>query len=169
MIPESGNRFSDKIMRRQTIMRIVAVVVLALLTAVPAAATSPSVEDLFQQFGLFGKWASDCKQPATPANPHVSITMPSPGLVLENHDLGADFAVNRYSVLSATRISEVRLSVEVIFQPGTQDEERQTLVFQIRDGTRRTMFNQPAGGPVRVKGGIAVASDTKTPVLRKCE
>ena len=85
-------------------MRIAAVIVLAVLTAMPAAA-APSVEDLFQQFGLFGNWAADCKQPATPANPHVSITMPSPGLVLEDHDLGADFAVNRYSVLSAERVS----------------------------------------------------------------
>ena len=44
-------------------------------------------------------------RPATPANPHVSITTPSAGLVLEDHDLGPDFAVNRYSVLSAERIS----------------------------------------------------------------
>ncbi len=150
-------------------MRIVAAIVLAFFTAVPAAATTPSVEDLFRQFGLFGDWASNCKQPATPANPHVSVTTPSAGLVLESHDLGADFALNRYSVLAATRVSDTRLSVEVVFQPGSEIEERQTLVFQIRDGTRRTLFNQPIGGPVRVKGGIALARGSKTPVLRKCE
>jgi hypothetical protein len=127
------------------------------------------VEDLFRQFGLFGDWASNCKQPATPANPHVSVTTPSAGLVLESHDLGADFALNRYSVLAATRVSDTRLSVQVIFQPGSEIEERQTLVFHIRDGTRRTMFNQPVGGPVRVKDGIAVGYGSKTPVLRKCE
>ena len=150
-------------------MRIAAVFVLALFTAVPASASDPSVEDLFRQFALFGDWAGHCKQPATPANPRVSITTPSAGLVLESHDLGADFALNRYSVLAATRVSDTRLSVEVIFQPGSEIEERQTLVFQIRDGTRRTMFNQPIGGPVRVKDGIAVGRGSKTPVLRKCE
>ncbi len=147
-------------------MRTMAAIVLAALAIMPAAA--PSVENLFQEFDLFGNWAADCKQPATPANPHVGITMPSPGLVLEEHDLGADFARNRYSVLSAEKLSATSLSVAVIFQPGAQGEERQTLVFQIRKATRRTMFNQPAGGAVRVKDGIALARGSKTPVLRKC-
>jgi hypothetical protein len=150
-------------------MRIAAVIVLAVLTAMPVTADAPSVEDLFQQFGLFGNWASDCNQPATPTNPHVSITTPSPGLVLEDHDLGPDYAVNRYSVLSAARISDTRLSVNVIFQPGSAIEERQTLEFLVRDGTRRTMFNQPDGGAVRVKDGIALAHNSKTPVLNKCQ
>jgi hypothetical protein len=150
-------------------MRIAVGIVLAVLTAMPAAATVPSVEDLFQQFGLFGNWATDCNQPATPTNPHVSITLPSPGLVQEDHDLGPDYAVNRYSVLSAARISDTRLSVKVIFQPGSAIEERQTLEFLIREGTRRTMFNEPAGGAVRVKDGIALAHNIRTPVLNKCD
>ncbi len=150
-------------------MRIAAAIVLAVSAAMPVAATATSVDDLFQQFGLFGNWAIDCKQPATPANPHVSIASPSAGLVLESHDLGPDYAVNRYSVLKAARISATRLSVQVIFQPGSEVEERQTLEFRIRDGTRRTMFNQPAGGAVRVKDGIALAHGSKTPVLNKCE
>jgi hypothetical protein len=149
-------------------MRIAAVILSVVLTVTPVAA-SPSIEDLFRQFDLFGTWANDCKQPATPANPHVSITMPGPGLVLEDHDLGADFEMNRYSVLSAEQISPTRLSVAVIFQPGTQDEERQKLKFLIRNGTKRTMFNQQEGGSVRVKDGIALAHHVKTPVLRKCE
>ena len=59
--------------------------------------------------------------------------------------------------------------MEVIFQPGTETEERQKLVFPVRDGTRRTLFNQPEDGPVRVKDGVALAHGTKTPVLKKCE
>jgi hypothetical protein len=150
-------------------MRIAAVFVLAVMTVLTAAAESATIEELFQQFGLFGTWATDCRQPPTPVNPHVSIIVPSPGLVLEDHDLGADFARNRYSVLAATRVSQTRLSVGVIFEPGAPDEERQKLVFEIRDGTRRTLFNQPDGGEVRVKDGIALASGIKTPVLKKCE
>ena len=152
-------------------MRIAAVILSAALsvsfTFLPAAA-SPSVEDLFHAFDLFGDWASDCKQPATPANPYVSIVLPSPGQIMEEHDLGPDFEHNRYSVLSAERISATRLSVAVIFQPGAQGEERQKLTLMIRNGTRRTMFNQAEGGPVRVKDGIALAHHIKTPVLRKC-
>jgi hypothetical protein len=150
-------------------MRLMAAIVLAVLSAMPVAASAPSVDELFLEFGLFGSWAADCKQPATPDNPHVGITMPSPGLVLEDHNLGADFAINRYSVLSAARVSAEGISVEVIFQPGSANEERQTLVFLVHNGSRRTMFNQPVGGEVRVKDGIALAHHTKTPLLQKCE
>ena len=150
-------------------MRIAAVLVLAVATAMPAAAQTAPVDVLFQQFGLFGTWASDCRQPASPANPHVSITTPSPGLVSETHDLGRDYAVNHYSILSAERLSAEQLSVAVIFQPGTETEERQNLVFRVREGTRRTLFNQPDGGAVRVKDGIELAHGSKTPVLNKCE
>jgi hypothetical protein len=149
-------------------MRLLAVLALVASFLLFHGADAASVEELFQQFGLFGSWASDCDKPATPSNPHVSITMPSAGLILEDHNLGPDFAVNRYSVLSAERVSQTGLSVDVIFQPGTEVEERQKLVFAVRDRTRRTLFNQSMGGAVRVKDGIALARGSKTPLLQKC-
>jgi hypothetical protein len=148
-------------------MKIAAAVVFVLVSISPAT-SSASVEELFHVFDLFGSWAPDCKQPATPDNPHVAITMPSSGLVLEDYDLGPDFEMNRYSVLSAERLSATRLQVAVIFQSGTQNEEHQKLVFFIRNGTRRTMFNQPEGGAVRVKDGVVLPYHVKTPLLRKC-
>jgi hypothetical protein len=150
-------------------MRLVVISAVVASFLVSSSANAASVEELFQQFGLFGTWATDCSKPATPGNPHVSITTPSSGLVLEDHNLGPDFAVNRYSVLSAEQVSASSLAVDVIFQPGTEVEERQKLVFSVRDDTRRTMFNQPVGGAVRVKDGIALARGSKTPLLRKCE
>ncbi|HMF24344.1 MAG TPA: hypothetical protein VKG24_19785 [Pseudolabrys sp.] len=149
--------------------RLVAVFVVAALLLVSPGASATSVEELFQQFHMFGTWAADCNEPATPQNPRVSITMPSAGLVLEDHNLGADFAVNHYSILSAEQLSATGLSVEVIFQPGTTDEERQKLIFAVRNNTRRTLFNQTDSGTVRVKDGIALARGSKTPLLRKCD
>jgi hypothetical protein len=151
------------------VKRFVAVLVVIASTAAFQAAHATPVDTLFQDFGLFGSWALDCKAPAAPNNPHVSITTPSPGVVLEDHDLGPDYAVNRYSMLSAERAAPDELSVETIFQPGTTVEERQKLVFRVRDKTRRTVFNQPDNGPVRVKDGIVVGLGTKTPVLKKCD
>lgn len=148
-------------------MRIAALFVVALLTANTAAASTP-VDELFQNFDLFGNWAADCAQPASSANPHVAITMPSPGLVFEDHDLGAEYAINHYSVLSAAKLSAERLSIEVIFAPGSENEQRQKLILLIRKQTRRTMFNQPDGGEVRVKDGIALTRGTRTPLLKKC-
>lgn len=133
-----------------------------------AAAADSSAEELFRQFDLLGNWAIDCEQPAAPANPHVRILISSPGTVLEEHDLGAEFAVNHYSIMSATRLSPERLSVEVNFRPSDGEEQRQKLILLVRKATRRTMFNQPEGGEVRVKDGIALGHGVKTPVLRKC-
>jgi hypothetical protein len=149
-------------------MRAAASVLFATLVASSVQASSP-VEEQFKAFDLFGTWAAQCDQPATPGNPHVSITMPNEGTVLEEHDLGTQSERNIYSVLSASRMAPARLSVEVIFRPGAQNEERQKLVFLIRNGTRRTMFNQPDGGEVRVKDGVALAHRIRTPVLKKCD
>lgn len=155
-------------------MRFAAVFVFGLLLANSAAAEppeqapSPSAEKVFQSFGLFGDWALDCKEPASPANPHVAISVLSPGLVLEEHTLGDEYAVNRYSVLSAARLSPERLAVEVLFGPGTENEQRQKLILQVHKGTRRTLFNQPEGGEVRVRDGVALSQHTRTPLLKKC-
>ena len=57
----------------------------------------------------------------------------------------------------------------MIFRPGQEGEQRQRLEMAVRDGTRRTLFNQPEGGPVRVEDGVAVGYGLKTPLLKKCE
>lgn len=146
-----------------------AAVFLFLATALPAAADGPSPEQLFRQFDLFGTWASDCAAQASPANPHVLIHMLAPGVILEDHDLGPENVVNRYSVLAAEKLSDTQLAVKVIFQPGREGEERQKLVWAVHDRTLRTMFNQPQDGPARVKDGVAVKFGVATPVLNKCE
>ncbi len=154
-------------------MRLAAVLLLCLAAAgraaaAPTAGEGPPPEVLFQEFGLFGTWASDCAAQPSPANPHITISQPAPGVILEDNDLGPNNVVNRYSVLAAEKLSATRLSLQVIFQPGREGEERQTLVWAVRGGTLRTLFNQPQGGPVRVKDGMAVNFGIATPVLRKC-
>src|SRR6185369_17055616 len=111
-------------------MRSATVSVLAFLAATSAAAQqAPSTDELFNTFGLFGRWAYTCAAPAAPDNPHVTISTPTTGLVLEDHDLGSEYTVNRYSVVAARKIGPERLSVDVIFQPGAPGEERQKLEF----------------------------------------
>ena len=149
-------------------MLMMAVMVLAAATAMPVDKTEP-LETLFREFGLFGTWAPDCKQAASLDNPHVSITIPGAGAVLEEHDLGSGFAINRYSMLTGERLSDELLAVQTIFQPGTAEEERERLVFRVRGETRRTMFNQPDGGKAHVVDGVALPAGSKTPVLKKCE
>ena len=98
---------------------------------------------MFRQFGLLGTWAVDCARPAALDNPHVSDVLVSPGEVMERHDLGPDSEVNQYSILAAERLSKTRVGLRVIFRPGQEGEQRQRLEMAVRDGTRRTLFNQP--------------------------
>ncbi|HEX4077598.1 MAG TPA: hypothetical protein VHX61_01820 [Rhizomicrobium sp.] len=150
-------------------MRLAAVMALVAAIAVPAAAHAETVDELFHAFWLFGAWAPDCKRAASPVNPHVSISAPGAGQVLEEHDLGSGFAVNRYVMLTAELLSDDLLSVSTIFQPGTAEEERERLIFRVYGGTRRTMFNQPEGGAVLVKDGVVLSNGRKTPLLHKCD
>jgi hypothetical protein len=150
-------------------MRLAAVLALMAATVMPAAARAESVDELFHAFWLLGTWAPDCKLAAAPKNPHVRITMSDTGQVLEDHDLGAGVAINHYRIVSAKRLSDERLSVEAIFQPGQATEERDRLIFRLRGGTRRTMFNQPDGGEVRVKEGVVLSNGRETPLLHKCD
>ena len=136
--------------------------------AVGVPAGVAPADDVFRSFDLFGTWATDCGRPASPDNPYVNITTPAAGLVLENNDVGPGYAANRYSVLSARRLSKSRLEVTVIFRPGAEGEERQMLIFAVRNGTRRTIYNRVEGGAVRVRNGIVLSLGVKTPVLRKC-
>ena len=157
-------------MRRAAVLGLIAAVAWTVATcAAGATGKGPSPEAVFQQFGLFGTWASDCAAQPSPANPHITISQPAPGVILEDHDLGPHNVVNRYSILAAHRLSATRLSLQVIFQPGREGEERQKLVWRVKDGTLRTLFNQPRGGPVRVKDGVAVNFGIATPMLRKCK
>ncbi|MDP2295243.1 MAG: hypothetical protein Q8M24_07230 [Pseudolabrys sp.] len=131
-------------------------------------AAEPALVDLFQAFGLFGTYASDCGRPPAPGNPHVSVTQQAGGPVIETHDVGANYAANHYSVRAARRLNKDRLEIKVVFVPGTQAEEFQTLELLVGKGTRRTMFNRVDDGPVRVRRGVAVANGHKTPLLKKC-
>lgn len=157
-------------------MRFAAVVVLVFAGLMPAAAKdappptvdNPHIEAVLRDAGLFGTWAVDCGAPATPANPHVSIVLAGAGAVIERHELGPDYEINNYRVIAASRLAKTRVSVEVLFKPGTDREQQQRLVIAVENDTRRTLFNQIEGGPVVVKDGVVVGHKTKTPTLRKC-
>ena len=163
---------------------------LAALSFVPAAvltasaATDPApeqetlatpeftAEPVFRDFNLLGDWAVACDKPASPANPHVNVTAPGGGLIVESHDVGPDFAPNLYHVVAAVRAGKELVEARVLFRPGTEGEETQTLVMRVAKDkkgidTRRTMFNRGDDG-VRVKDGVAVRTGAKTAVLRRC-
>lgn len=149
-------------------MRLVAAVAFVLSMTLAATAAPSTAPETFRQFALFGTWAVDCGRPASPQNPYVSDILRDSGEVVEQHHLGPNYAVNNYRVLSAARLSDTQVAIEVMFQPGSEAAQEQTLIMHVWDGRRRTLFNQPKGGDVRVRNGVALAAGVKTPTLTKC-
>ncbi len=150
-------------------MRLVTVLAFALLSLPAAAQEKPSVASLFKDYGLIGEWAIECKAKASPENPHVKVSQDDDGTIVERHDLGDRYRVNAYRILAAKRVSQTEVSVQALFAPDSEAEQKQDLTFSVRDGTRRTLFTRVEGGPVRVKNGVAVGFGAKTPRLRKCD
>lgn len=145
------------------------------------ASTSPgdrprfTAEPVYRELNVLGTWAISCDGPASPSNPHVSTTAPGGGLIVETHDVGADFTPNLYHVVAARKLGKDQIEAQVLFRPGTEAEEEQTIVLRITPAkkgkgvdTRRTMFNRGEEGDVRVKDGVGVVSRLKTPVLKRC-
>jgi len=149
--------------------RIAATLALTTALAAPAAARPASVEHLFREFGLFGAWAANCGEAASPDNPRVTVAMPEPGRVVERHDFGPGYETNRYVILSARRIAAGRLGIEARFEQGDADPEQQRIILRVEGRERRTLFNVPSGEEPRVIEGIAIVSGLPTPTLTKCE
>jgi hypothetical protein len=149
-------------------MRLVSVLALLLLATPAAAQEKSGVAALFKDYGLLGEWAHDCNANPTPENPHVTVSEDDEGNIVEQHDLGEDYRVNAYRMLAAKRLSQTEVSVQALFDPGSEAEQKQDLTFSVHDGTRRTVFTRVEGGPVRVKNGVALGFGMKTPRLKKC-
>jgi hypothetical protein len=150
-------------------MRAVALAAFWLSTTIAAAAASPTPADVFRAVGLFGTWAVDCSRPASLRNPYVNNFVDETGAVVQEGHFGARYAVNHYHIISAKRLSATEVELGVTFQPGDEAGHRQTLVMHVANGRRRTMFNQPADGKVRVRDGVVLGAGVKTPTLMKCE
>lgn len=150
-------------------MRALAVAAIWLSMTLAVAAAPPTPAAVFRAFGLFGTWAAECSRPASLRNPYVRDFLNDAGAVAEEHHFGPGYAANHYDVLSAKRLSATEVELEVRFEPGNEAVHRQTLVMRVADGRRRTLFNQPAGGKVRVKDGVVLGLGVETPTLTKCE
>ena len=139
-----------------------------LFAAAVFAAASPA-QRIYRAFGLFGTWAPNCAEPASPDNPHVEVVSGDKGLVLEQDDFGTGYEVNRYLIVAARRMNNREVAVDALFAQGSAEPRRQLIVMRVERGTRRTMFTGTGDGPPLVKDGVAVANGKPTPQLNKCD
>jgi hypothetical protein len=154
------------------VLLIVAIVVAAVIAAGSHAAKS-TAEREFEHLDLFGAWAPNCAEAASPDNPHVVVVRGDKGYVIEQNEFGAGYEINRYLIVAARHISGHRLAIDALFQQDDNEPQQQLIVIEFgREGgkrTRHTVFTGTGNGPPLVKDGVAVAVGKPTPVLNKCD
>jgi hypothetical protein len=150
-------------------VRVAAAIAVMAIFAGTAAARAPSLEHLFNEFGLFGVWAIDCAAAPSLDNPHVDVSKPQQGAVLEQHDFGPGYEPNRYVIRAARRLSGHRLALDTRFERAGAEPQRQLIVMTVEGNSRRTMFTGTEDAPPRVLDGIATANGAPTPTLKKCD
>ena len=149
-------------------VRAMAVIVAAAILAAPLTARPTSVARDYRHFGLFGAWAPNCSEAASPDNPHVTVRMERHA-VIEQNEFGAGFETNRYLIVAARRMSGGRLAIDALFAQGDAEPRRQLIIMHIDGQSRRTLFTGTADEPPLVKEGIAVTLGKPTPTLVRCD
>jgi len=149
------------------VRKVAAVAGAAFFAAAAVAAPSAAVR-IYRELRLFGTWAPNCTEPASPDNPHVSVVNGDNGMVLEQDDFGEGYEVNRYLIVAARRMKGHQVAVDALFAQGSAEPQRQLIIIRVEHGSRRTMFTGTAEAPPLVKDGIAAANGQPTPRLNKC-
>jgi hypothetical protein len=85
-----------------------------LLMLQPCLAQAQSAASAMQAFGLFGTWAGECRQGASPANNHVTYVGTPAGGVQLRYDAGADYDDITYDITEAKQIAPDRISMRQV-------------------------------------------------------
>jgi hypothetical protein len=144
-------------------------VITGVLRAGAASGGAPRAEagaerDAAQRLGFYGRWAIDCRAPAAPANPILTMTRDGDGTAAYHMSMGGsppDFD---------TRIRELRLisERELSFSFAIRDTT-QHVVATLSPGRLRTLQSWSDDGKVPIKDGVLASSGKETPFFEKCD
>jgi hypothetical protein len=80
----------------------------------PCLAQAQSATGAMREFGLFGTWAGECSQGASPANNHVTYSGTPAGGAQLRYESGADYDEIIYEITDAKLIAPDRLSMRQV-------------------------------------------------------
>ena len=129
----------------------------------PAGGEAGADREGLRRFGLYGRWAVDCRAPPGPANPVLSLTPFGNGGPAYHMSTGSppDFD---------TQIRDVRMMSEreITFSFPVRDTVQHVVLLQ-SSGRIRSMQSFGDDGRVSIKDGIFVVSGKETPFFERCE
>jgi len=136
--------------------------VLLLGATTPRAQTADSIESVIRDFGLLGRWATDCNQPASRAFPQ-QIYVVKRGIVWRLLDIGDGSHEFDYTVTAARRVGPDRLSLRTEGPTVTFD-----IILELRDSWIQTQQSTDGSGKILIDKTIIVASGQPVARQRRC-
>lgn len=137
-----------------------------LYAAVPASAQG--VAEQLNGFGLLGKWAKNCAQPADidAGNAHATYAMIAAGQAQLRYDYGPRYNGRVYTILAARRLDANRLEIT---NRDEGDGIVQRTVIRKQPGRIQNFSAQEiTGGKIWIRNGVMTANGQTAPWLQRC-
>ena len=127
------------------------------------ATSAESPGETLESFGFFGRWATDCNQPASPDNNVRTAQLSPAGDPVFSESLGSE--PNSYVVFRVRRTG----ADTIILRTKLNGEIIQELTMHRQGDRIRTIANRDmASGGYLVRKGVVVSTKRETPWLTRC-
>ena len=139
----------------------------ACLLGLPISAQAQTVEQVFQNFGLIGVWASACDLPADVAsgNSRAIYAVSSSDGIMLTYDYGTKYAPAVFAIVSAQQVAHDRLTY---VEERVRTKARVNITLQkVKD--RITVVSSVAqDGKVFIENGRIVSTGQPAPAHARC-
>jgi hypothetical protein len=140
----------------------------AVLLGLPLSAQAQSVEQVFQNFGLIGVWASACDLPSQleSGNSRAIYALSSSDGVMLTYDYGTKYAPAVYTIVSAQQVGRDRLTY---VEERVKNKARVNVTLH-KANDRITVISSVAqeGGKVFVENGKIISNGQPAPSQTRC-
>ena len=139
----------------------------ALLLGLPLSAQAQSVEQVFQNFGLIGVWASACDQPANvdSGNSRSIYAVSSSDGVMLTYDYGTKYRPAIYTIVSAQQVGRDRVSY---VEERVHNKARVSVTVHKANNRITVISSVAQDGKAYVENGKIVSNGQPVPSQTRC-
>jgi hypothetical protein len=135
-------------------------------------ANAQSTADVISQFGLIGKWATDCSQPASDNN-YLTVYAVKGSVVSRTYYDKPDHVYNNYKIVTAARLRPDLLSYTQIWdfegKPANIAGDRVNVLLNLQDGKFQIVSSQGSDGSFFVADRKFPGSGAESPWQLRCQ
>ncbi len=122
------------------------------------AANTQSAAKFLTDYGMIGRWANDCSQPASPDNFNAVFASQSNGEVKRTYYNGPDKVYNEYKIVRAKLVDDHKLWYEQ-FAIGDNPSKHMIVVVEKKENKYHVIRSEIVGGDALVAAGAYTEAD----------